>query len=109
MSIQEIRVCRVHDVPLRYGKRILIGDEDIVLMWHKGSLVAFENSCPHQRTNKLHEGMIINDEIECPLHGWRFSIIDGTMQGRTVRLRVFECRIEHDMVIVRIPERDFAF
>jgi nitrite reductase/ring-hydroxylating ferredoxin subunit len=109
LSDREFSVCRERDVPLRFGKRVEIDDEEIVLMRHKGNIIAFENSCPHQRTNRLHEGMILEDEIECPLHGWRFNVFDGSMVARTVRLRVYACRVEGDMVIVTIPERGFAF
>jgi nitrite reductase/ring-hydroxylating ferredoxin subunit len=107
--MHDVTVCTEREVPLRFGKRVSVDGIDIVLMRFHDSIRAFENSCPHQRTNKMHEGVIYGDEIECPLHGWRFSLYDGSMQARGVRLQMFACRVENGNVIVSLPDDVYLF
>ena len=36
----------------------------------------FDALCPHHATN-LSFAPLQNDEVECPLHGWRFDVTNG--------------------------------
>ena len=38
-----------------------------------GKVVAFEDKCPH-RGAMLSQGRLVNGELECPYHGWRFDM-----------------------------------
>ncbi|BCU71597.1 aromatic ring-hydroxylating oxygenase subunit alpha [Stygiolobus caldivivus] len=45
---------------------------DIILWNYAGRILAFNDLCPH-RSAKLSLGKVIDGEIECPYHGWRFD------------------------------------
>jgi phenylpropionate dioxygenase-like ring-hydroxylating dioxygenase large terminal subunit len=50
----------------RFGARFVV--------WRKsdGSLVLMDDHCPHRRAH-LSLGKIVNDQIECPFHGFKFD------------------------------------
>jgi phenylpropionate dioxygenase-like ring-hydroxylating dioxygenase large terminal subunit len=47
-------------------------DRPLVLFRSNDAVVVLEDRCPH-RNAPLSAGRIINGEIECPYHGWRFG------------------------------------
>lgn len=49
---------------------------DILLVRHQGKIYALDNVCPH-RGAPMHRGEVRNGCIECPLHGWVFSLMTG--------------------------------
>ncbi len=80
-----------------------IDSELIVLTRVEGQACAFNALCPHQLGN-LASGMIINGEIECPVHNWRFNIRTGKSvypEDDGLRLRRYEAKEENGMVKVR--------
>lgn len=46
--------------------------KDILIIRKGEGFVALSNRCPH-RLAKLSKGKLVNGEIECPYHGWRFD------------------------------------
>ncbi len=52
--------------------RILFQDQPVVLFRSENGISALADRCPH-RLAELSKGKIINGEIECPYHGWRFD------------------------------------
>lgn len=72
----------------------------IALFLHNGQYYALRNECAHQ-WNPLHEGNIIRDDIECPLHGWRFSLATGAYGlGTDMCLDTYDVRVENGRVWV---------
>lgn len=66
-------------VPVAFEKSILskpIGvkvlGKNIVLWRNQKGITAAPNMCPH-RGARLSEGNIVNGDLECPYHGWRFD------------------------------------
>ncbi|MQL54415.1 aromatic ring-hydroxylating oxygenase subunit alpha [Acidianus ambivalens] len=51
--------------------------KDILIIKKGGKLVALSNRCPH-RLAKLSKGKLLDEEIQCPYHGWRFNF-DGKL------------------------------
>ena len=55
-----------------------LGDKEIGVYRLKGQYYALEDVCPHAYA-LLSQGFVMNDEIECPLHGARWNICSGKM------------------------------
>lgn len=53
-------------------RRIQAGEHDIVLYNDNGTVIAFENSCPHRGCLLISEPHG-SQELLCPYHGWRFG------------------------------------
>lgn len=57
--------------------RIEIASEPITLGRKRdGTIFALRDICPH-RAAPLSAGRMVDDTVECPYHGWRFSADDG--------------------------------
>ena len=71
-----------------------------------GSFFATEEICSHAHAS-LAEGFIIEDTIECPLHGACFSIRTGEALSApaTDPVQTYPVRIEGTEVFIGIPRR----
>lgn len=56
----------------RKPKRILVDGSPVVLFRTRDGVAALADRCPH-RVMALSAGRIIDGDIECPYHGWRFN------------------------------------
>jgi len=93
------RVCRSDDVVERRGRKISFPEDidmQIAIFRLGGKLYCLHNICPHRHADRIHEGIIKNSEVTCPLHGWTYSIESGENvnqnQGKKnlAKYRVFE-------------------
>lgn len=74
----------------------LDGDE-IMVIYHDGNVYAVSNICTHAYA-RLSEGSVGN-EIECPLHGARFSLNGKVLSPPASEdLKVYKVIIEGDIV-----------
>jgi nitrite reductase [NAD(P)H] small subunit len=75
MSTAMIRlttVCPMHEIPVGLGRAFRIGGEQVaVFRSRSGKVFAVANRCPH-RGGPLADGMLVGDQIVCPLHAFRF-------------------------------------
>jgi len=84
--------------------KVSVGDCDIALFNVGGTFYATAESCTHAFAS-LVDGYIDGDEVECPLHGARFSIATGQVlaEPATENLAVYPVRVEDDLILVGIP------
>jgi len=69
-----------------------------------GAFYATEEICSHAHAS-LAEGFIIDDTIECPLHGACFSIKTGEAltAPATDPVQTYPVRVENDDILIGIP------
>jgi nitrite reductase/ring-hydroxylating ferredoxin subunit/uncharacterized membrane protein len=74
----------------------------LLLVRSAGQIYALNDRCTH-RGGPLHEGSLIGDCIQCPWHGSRFRLRDGSIvQGpATQSQQSFEVRVDAGRVLVR--------
>ncbi len=61
--------------------RVLAFGYEVMLVRYEGRVYALEDVCPH-RGGPMHQGEVVHGSIECPLHGWAFSLETGACRGR---------------------------
>lgn len=85
--------------------RIMVDGQAVLLALIDGVPRAVTDVCPHNGAS-LADGVLRGACVTCPAHLWRFSLIDGTRQGRPdVRILVFPCRVANDgWIEVDLPE-----
>lgn len=67
-----------------------------------GRFRAMEMGCRHQNAD-LSGGVIINDTVICPRHGWKYDLRTGKcMWGSPVPLREHACRLENKDIFVSL-------
>jgi nitrite reductase (NADH) small subunit len=71
------RVARIDEIGLGRGRCFLVGGGKVALFRLRNGVVrAVDAVCPH-RAGPLSEGVIGGDVVVCPLHGYKFSLLDG--------------------------------
>jgi nitrite reductase/ring-hydroxylating ferredoxin subunit/uncharacterized membrane protein len=78
------------------------GDVELLLVRRNGTIHALADRCSH-RGGPLHEGELVGDCIECPWHGSRFRLDDGSVErGPTAYPQpVYEAREHAGRIEVR--------
>lgn len=97
-----IEVAAVRDFPPGTCRVVATDDISIAVFNLDGRYYAIEDRCTHEET-ELSDGQLDGEEIVCPLHGARFSIVTGAVLGppayeslRTFPVRVTNGRVEVD-------------
>ncbi|MBI3658250.1 MAG: Rieske 2Fe-2S domain-containing protein [Acidobacteria bacterium] len=71
-----VTVAQVGEVAPGTGAIVVIDDTLVALFNVNGSFHAISNTCLH-RGGPLGEGLLEDDVVTCPWHGWRFNVKSG--------------------------------
>ena len=96
-----IRITNVENIPLREGRSVRLGDDEIAIFNLGDRYVAVDNSCPH-RGGPLCDGMVSGDTVVCPLHGWKISLDTGEVLKPDVCVRVGTYPVSVEDGIIRV-------
>jgi len=99
-----IRVTRAENIPLREGRSVQIGDQELAI-FNLGDdrYVAVDNACPH-RGGPLCDGIVSGDTVVCPLHGWKISLETGGVlkPDICVRVETYPVTVDDGVISVQI-------
>lgn len=84
-------------------KMVTLNGEDILLANVGGKIHAVSDLCSHAEAS-LSDGYIEDDEVECPLHGSRFSLTTGEALNLPADepLKLYDVKVEGDDILVRV-------
>ena len=96
-------VAKVDEVPEGGMKQVVVAG-DLVGLYRVGEdFFAMSDVCTHEEAY-LTEGDFDPEEleVECPLHGSRFNVVDGSVRilPATKPEPVYEVKVEDDLVLV---------
>ena len=74
----------VSDLPPGGMRAVKIGAYDVLLCHAEGAWYALENRCPHAFV-PLDAGRLTGCVLECPLHGGRLDVRDGSPLAQPIR------------------------
>lgn len=102
-----IEVGRVDDVPLWEGRRVTVGGHLVAVFRTDAGIRAVGASCPHA-DGPLQDGLVAEDCVTCPLHGWRFSLSTGERLGAlasepAAALELFDVAERDGALLLRLP------
>lgn len=63
-------------LPIDRPVRLEHGRTGLVVLRTSAGVAAFDDCCPHAMY-RLSDGEVIDGELECPGHGWRFDAMSG--------------------------------
>ena len=86
-------LCEESELHELRGKRFYVNDTDIAIFRIGVKIFAVSNVCPHQQAEKIFEGFIEDECVICPLHGWKFNLIDGKLANGSRGLETFPTKI----------------
>ena len=95
------------ELPLGQPTRLELGATGAVVIRTEDRVAAFEDVCPHAKY-RLSSGEVIGGHLECPGHGWEFSIVTGQcLTEPSYCLRALNVQIVDERV-VRVSSREAA-
>jgi nitrite reductase (NADH) small subunit len=102
-----VRVTTVENIPLREGRAVRVGPDEIAIFNLGDRFVACENSCPH-RGGPLADGIVSGSSVLCPLHAYKICLDSGNVIKPEVCVRVdtFPVRVENGVILVAIGEAE---
>jgi nitrite reductase (NADH) small subunit len=105
-----IRITQVENIPLREGRAVRIGADEIAIFNTGARFLAIQNRCPHGG-GPLADGIISGNSVVCPLHGWKTCLESGSVErpkDLEVCVRTFPTKVEDGIVLVQIVHTDGA-
>jgi toluene monooxygenase system ferredoxin subunit len=80
-----------------------VGGVPVLLANLDGTLVAYDNRCPHQ-ASPLHEGELDGEMLVCARHLWCFDITTGKgINPDNATLIPYQAKVEDKRILVRRP------
>ncbi|MGH2807653.1 MAG: non-heme iron oxygenase ferredoxin subunit [Actinomycetota bacterium] len=96
-------VAKLDEIP-KDGIKQVVAHGDLVGLYRVGDDVfAINDICTHEETELSGGEFDVDDlEVECPLHGSRFSVVDGSVRilPATKPVDIYPVKIEGDLVMV---------
>jgi len=106
MTTTAIRVslCTLHEIAVGLGRAFEVGGKPIAVFRGRDDRVfAVAGRCPH-RDGPLADGMLIGEQVVCPLHGFRFHGTTGACdQPGTCAIEPYPAEVRDGTVIVTVP------
>ena len=107
-----VRVTHIENIPMRQGRAVTLGGQELAIFNLGGGFRVVENRCPH-RGGPLADGIVAGEDVICPLHNWRISLDSGEVcQPRDQQhcLKTFPAKVVNGEVLVLLPgaEREAA-
>ena len=103
-GVQWVRVTRQHNIPLREGRAVHLGDHEIAIFNLGDRALAVENRCPH-RGGPLADGLLRGNSVVCPLHAERVCLETGRparVTGSHPCVRTFPAMIADGDILVNL-------
>ena len=99
-----VKVTYQQNIPLREGRAVMVGGEEIAVFNLGGEFLAVDNRCPHQG-GPLADGIVTGEKVVCPLHGWRICLRSGAILKPAIPVRtpVYPARVKDGIVEVQLP------
>lgn len=105
-----IRITHAENIPLREGRAVKVGHEEIAIFNLGEKFRAVANRCPH-RGGPLADGIVSGDSIVCPLHGWRVCLSSGIVKPPAEEhacIRSFPVKVVEGIVFLQMAGEEAA-
>ena len=96
-------VAKLDEIPDQGMKQVVAHGEPIGLYRVGDEVWAINDICTHEETYLTDGEFEVEDmEVECPLHGSRFSVVDGSVRilPATKPIATYPVKVEGDLVLV---------
>lgn len=99
-----MKVGRVEEFSDGRGRAVSVDGKTVAVFRRGERFFAVGDRCPHMGAS-LADGEIVEDEVQCSWHGWRFHLGTGRSQAKEwACVPVYEVRVEGGDVLVAAPE-----
>ena len=98
-----IEVCQESEIDMDDLKRFDHGDKTFCIYRIKDGFYATDGLCTHEEVH-LEDGLVMHDEIECPMHQGIFDIKTGkaVSEPACVDLKTYETKVENKKIYIKL-------
>lgn len=94
------KVGTVDEFPEGMGRVVQVEGRPVAVFRSDDELFAIDNSCKH-KGGPLGEGMLVDEVVTCPWHGWQYDVTSGRKVGDpSVGVERYEVTVEDGDVYV---------
>jgi nitrite reductase/ring-hydroxylating ferredoxin subunit len=107
MAKETVHVAVLAEIPPGHMRYVEVDGLPIALANVGGTIYAFGDACRHEG-GPLSSGVLIEDTVTCPWHGWTYNVRTGKAIVPPIGIRIptYEARIEGQDVYVVIDWPD---
>jgi len=98
-----VAVAKTTDLPVGQLKQVVIGGQPILICHTADGFFAIDDTCTHD-DGPLADGWLDGNALECPRHGARFDVTNGTVLclPAAVGIRSYPVQVEGDDIKVSV-------
>ncbi|HZT33008.1 MAG TPA: nitrite reductase small subunit NirD [Bryobacteraceae bacterium] len=99
-----VRITIPENIPLREGRAVRVGGEEIAVFNLGGRFLAVENRCPH-KGGPLADGIVSGGTVVCPLHNWKICLENGAVTkpaGESCGVATYATRLEDGVIWIEL-------
>ncbi len=99
-----VSLCTLDELPHGLGRAFDVGGRALAVFRSRGGQVfAVDGKCPH-KSGPLADGMLIGEQIVCPLHAFRFDGTTGACDQESVcGIEAYPTEVRNGEVFVTVP------
>ena len=99
-----VPLCTFDDLPHGLGRAFDVGGTSVaVFRGRDGQVFAVAGRCPH-KDGPLADGMLIGEQVVCPLHAYRYHGTSGACDQPTAcAIEAFPAEVQNGTVYVTVP------
>jgi nitrite reductase (NADH) small subunit len=95
-----VKVLTSAELPEGEGRQLVVDGVSVAVFREGGRVYALDGICPHAGS-PLGPGFVSKGMVECPWHGWRFKLEDGSCPDvEGLRQVVFRVKEERGFIYV---------
>jgi nitrite reductase/ring-hydroxylating ferredoxin subunit len=109
MEEEYTKICKVSELKENHGKRFLINEVDVAVFKINEEVFVVSNTCPHQHTTIIYDGIIEDGCVVCPAHGWMFNLKTGKQPTGARGLDSYPVKIIDDEVYAIVKAKELKW
>ena len=97
-------VVETSGIPVKEGRRVSFGNQEVALFNIGGEYFAIDNRCPHKQ-GPLSDGIIAGKSVFCPLHNMKINLKNGcALSGGQGQVKTYPVKVLQGKVCVAFHE-----
>jgi len=103
-TVTRIALCTLDEIAVGLGRAFDVGGREVaVFRTRDGRALAVDGTCPH-KGGPLADGMLIGEQVVCPLHAFRFDGTSGACDQESVcAVEAFSAEVRDGTIYVTVP------
>jgi len=100
-----VKVAKTSEIYDGEIKPFNVGDGKVSIARVGEEFFAIDDVCTHAECS-LGEGVLLDYEVECPCHGSRFDVTDGSVRifPATVPIKTYNLKVDKDDILIEVQE-----